>query len=305
VAAAVTFDAVARDYLRMHVEGLATASETASDVNNRLIPRWRGRPIGEITRRDIIELADDLVAERLRGGANRILDTVRGLFNWALSRDVIQHSPYAGVKKPAPEQARDRVLGDDEIRAIWRATYDARVEPAFGGVVRMLLATGQRRSEVARMRWEDVDLERRVWLLLRERRKQTGGAGTGRSHTVPLNRVALALLAEAPRLSGCPWVFSTDGKAPRGGFTAGKARLDAVVGTSAASWVLHDLRRTAASKMTEIGVTRFVVERVLGHADRGVTAIYDRHSYLPEKRDALDRWNARLRELTGGKARSK
>ena len=177
--------------------------------------------------------------------------------------------------------------------------------------MRLLLATGQRRSEVGDLEWREVDYERKLWVLPRERAK------ANRAHTVPLSPLSLAILADCPRLGA--HVFASTRSAPRGGtipisgWSKYKARLDRaaiealrqLTGDPEATipeWRLHDLRRTAASLMTERGVSRLVVSKVLNHAEQGVTGRhYDLHEYLPEKRQALDVWGARLAAIVEGR----
>jgi integrase len=173
-----------------------------------------------------------------------------------------------------------------------------------------MLATGQRRSEVGNMEWREVDQERRLWVIPKERTK------AGRAHVVPLSTLALSILADCPRLG--TYVFSTRG-VPRGGtlpisgWSKAKSRLDLFVDEARnrlnsdseavnSDWRLHDLRRTAASLMTEAGVTRLVVSKVLNHAEQGVTGKhYDLYGYLPEKKHALDLWGARLIAIVEGR----
>src|SRR5262249_10874978 len=149
----------------------------------------------------------------------------------------------------------------------------------FGPFFQMALVTGQRREEVARMRWADIDMDAQLWILPAEATK------AARGHAVPLSPLAVALLKDLPKLG--TFVFTTARDRPISGFSKAKARLDAMDGSSratvSASWTIHDLRRTAATEMGRLGVSRFVIGKVLNHADRSVTGIYDRHLYLQEK----------------------
>jgi integrase len=291
------FERVAADFVERYIKGekkLRTASERERMVNHYLVERWKGRLVTEITKRDVIELLDELMDQGFGAGANRVFAAARKLFNWSLARDLIPASPCAGLAPPAPETTRERVLSDDEIAVVWSATRSSSVSVAFGCFVRMLFATGQRRGEVSRMRWEDLDMKRRLWTLPSEFYK------TDRVHVVPLSSLAVEILEETPRHDKCAWVFSTDGSAPLSGFSKFKAKLDEET-KGVGGWRFHDARRTVATRMTELGVPRFIVERVLGHADRTVTGIYDRNTYLPEKTDALRRWSTRLRAITKAK----
>ena len=156
-------------------------------------------------------------------------------------------------------------------------------------LVNMLLLTAQRRDEVATMRWADVEPESKLWTIPREQTK------ADRAHEVPLSPLALEILEALPRFSG-PYIFTTmGGERPVSGFSKGKKGLEELSGLT--DWRLHDLRRTGATNMARLGVPGSTIGRVLNHAQRGVTAIYDRHSYLPEKHHALDIWSSKLASI--------
>jgi integrase len=220
------------------------------------------------------------------------LSAVRKLFAWSLERDILTANPAAGVRPIAREVSRDRMLSDGELRAFWRATGELRAP--WGPFYRMLCLTGQRLSEVARMRWCDVDVDRAVWTLPRELTK------TDCRHEVPLSPPALEILAAMPRLG--PFVFTTGDK-PISGFTGAKAALDEAMPAGTAPWTNHDLRRTFATVSARLGIAPHVVEKTLNHASgsiRGVAAIYNRHGYDAEKRRCLDAWGRHLIGLDGG-----
>lgn len=296
-----TFEVVARDFIDRYVKRereLRTADEVERRIEVYLVKAWRRRPIAEITRGDVIQLLDDLVEDGMRVGANRIFATARKLFNWALTKELISASPCTGISAPVPERPRDRVLSDAEIRTVWLAASEAGT-PAFGRFTWMLFATAQRRSEVAMMKRDEVDLERREWTIRAEKYKSE------RVHVVPLSGLAVEILTACEQIDDCPFFFSTNNRTPISGFNTAKEQIDEKVialaertqVTAVEGWTFHDARRTAASKMTELGIPRFIVERVLGHADRSLASVYDRYSYGAEKRDALERWSARLREI--------
>ena len=135
--------------------------------------------VHEITRRDVLDVLDRVVDGGAPIAANRALAAVRKLFNWCVARDIIAASPCAGVKPPTAERSRDRVLSDDELRLVWRAAD--KIAWPFGLLVKLLALTGQRRDEVAKMRWDELDLEAGLWTLPRERVK------TDQPHEVPLS----------------------------------------------------------------------------------------------------------------------
>lgn len=250
-----------------------------------VLPKWRERRITEIKRAAVRELIDGIEGDVL---PNRILALVKTVFRFALGRDWIEHSPAEGVGKPKDEAPRDRWLDMDEVKRVWEAC-DLSGYP-FGQFIKVLLLTGQRRTEVATMKWADVDIEAKAWTL------RSGSTKAEREHLVPLSAPVLEVLKSVPQMG--PYVFTTDGETHIGGFAKGKLRLDAFVaarGEPLEPWTLHDLRRTASSHMARLGLSKEIRGRVLNHAVSGVT---DRHytpfDFAPEKRSALERWAAEL-----------
>jgi integrase len=254
-----------------------------------VLRKWKGKTIHAVKRCDVIELLDGIVDRGSPVAANRVLAATRKMFAWAVSRDMLAASPCAGVKAPAPETSRDRVLSDDELRAVWRAG-DAIGYP-FGPLVKLLILTGQRRDEVAAMRWSELDMAARTWTLPRERTK------TDKSHTVPLSDAVVVVLENLPRIAGAGYVFTTNGSTPVSGFSRAKRRIDDIVaqalGSAPPQWVLHDLRRTCATGMARLGVDLPVIEKVLNHVSgsfAGIVGVYQHHSYADKVRTALDVW---------------
>jgi integrase len=249
--------------------------------NDIVLPAWRGRVVHDIRRRDIIELIES-VAEDRPIMANRVHAHVSKFFNWLCERDVIAASPCAGVKRPSAENARDRILSDDELKALWLACGDIG-DPA-GACIKVLLLTGQRRSEVAGMCRGEINGD--VWTLAPERTKNK------RRHDVPLSAQALAIIEGMPKIAGGDHVFTVSGWAPLSQFDRIKHELDTHMKPQT-PWVLHDLRRTVASGMAKLGVRLPVIEKCLNHTGgsfRGIVGVYQRHDFAVEKRDALQRW---------------
>lgn len=266
--------------------------ETERVLTRELVTRFGERDLTLMTRADILEAADAAIARGAQYQANRIVSYSRKMFNWFLERGMIETSPLLGIRAPMREQSRDRVLTRDEITRLIGA---CRSEPfPFGPYTLLLLATAQRRSEVANMRWPEIDWERHVWELPATQSKN------GKAHEVPLSPFALAILKDIPRFEGSDLVFTTTGNSPISGITKMVLRIQAKSET--ANWRLHDLRRTAASEMARMGIALQVVEKVLNHVSgtiSGVVAVYNRYGYDPEKRDALNRWGEFLEELQG------
>lgn len=275
-------------------------------IKGGLVHRWDDRPVREIGKRDVLEAIDALVDRGTGTQANRTLSHIRKLFNWAVERDIIAASPCAGLKAPMGENSRDRVLSDDEIRWLWTAC-DAQPYP-FGPLAKLLLLTGQRRGEIAGMQLSELCFRNQSWSLPKERTKN------GEAHDVPLADSVVSLVSALPRIAGDGFVFTKTGVTPVSGFSRAKASLDklmAQVGARETSdpklniepWTFHDLRRTCASGMAALKIPPHVVEAVLNHRSgiiKGVAAVYNRHQYSAEKRQALEAWAQRVLEIVSG-----
>jgi integrase len=257
--------------------------------NYYVLPAWAERLLPTITRSDVAELLNVIVARGAPYMANRVLAAIRRFWNWCLEQGKAEVSPVANIKAPGREISRDRVLSDTEIKVFWKAC-DQMGWP-FGSLFQLLLLLSQREDEVAGMRWSDVDLTRGVWTQPREASK------SDRLNQVPLPSLALRILKQLPR-DGGDLVFSTTGATPVSGFSKAKRRCDQLSGIT--NWRLHDLRRTAASGMARLRVDPWVVEKVLNHQTgqlSGVAGVYNRWGYLDEKQEALGKWAGYLSEL--------
>jgi integrase len=247
---------------------------------DRAVVAWRGRPIDKITRRDVRELVEPLVETCGEYAANRAFEHLRKFFNEMVVRDVIATSPCAGLSRPtAKERARERILSDAEIVTLWHALD--QVDNPVSAAIRVLLLTGQRRSEVADMPWTEVSGDE--WLLPATRAKNR------RPHLIPLSPQARAVIEAQPRING--FVFASRGSRINN-FTRTKTKLDKIMRLNE-PWVIHDLRRSVASGMARLGIALPVIEKVLNHSSgtfAGVAGIYQRHDFAGEKRAALQAW---------------
>jgi integrase len=297
------FASVAREYLERQVKrntADSTYREMARILEKDVLPEWGNRPIATIIRRDVSLLIDKKVAAGAEVQANRILARLRTLFGWAVEKDRIASNPCDGLKPPTKESSRDRVLADGEIKLFWSACDE--LGWPFGPLFKLLLLTAQRREEVASIEWEEFDLKAGVWNIPKTKAKN------GVGHEVQLSREAIDILAALPRVAGS-FVFSTNGgKTSVSGFSFAKARLDAIMAKSARReiepFILHDLRRTATTGMAALKIPPHVVDRVLNHTSgtiRGVAAVYNRHQYGDERRDALAAWGRSVEAIVTGK----
>jgi integrase len=291
-----TVGAVVREFIEKHAKAKTKPRSWAESerILTDVARRWDGRTIHDITKRDIHDLLDSIMARGTPVLANRTLAYVRKMFNWALGRGIIESSPCAGIPKPAVEKSRERVLTDAELRLVWLAAE--RIGWPFGPVVQMLILTLQRRGEVARMHRRE--LHEGVWTIPSARAKNKN------AHLVPLSAAARDLLARARTIGRAGYVFTMSGDAPVRGFNSAVVRLNAAVadigGKPIPHWTIHDLRRTGATRMQGLKIQVHVVEKVLNHTSGtfgGITGVYQLHEYADEKREALERWAAHVLSL--------
>jgi integrase len=277
--------------------------EVQRTFDHDILPRWGDRQLAAITRSEVVDLLDEIVERGSPIQANRTLVVLRKFFNWCVDdRGLLSASPAHHVRKPSAETARDRVLTDAELAEVWHVAEG--MGWPFGPCIRLLILTLQRRSEVAGMRWREISPDMTLWTIPGDRAKN------GKVHEVPLAAAVRAILLTLPRIEDCDLVFSITGRTPIDNFGHTKSRMDATIlarrrelairrGASIEKveampeWVLHDLRRTGTTGMARLGVPPHVADKILNHQEgtiRGVAGVYNRFSYLPERRKALDQW---------------
>jgi integrase len=247
---------------------------------------WESKQIQEITRRDVLAELDRLMDRGAPYQANRTLACVRKLFNWCIERGYIATSPAANIKAPGLEKYRDRVLTDEELRAVWEAC-DAVGYPA-GPYVRLLILAAARRGELAGMQRDHIGGD--LWRIPQTK--------NDRPHAIPLTAMAQSIINDLPLFGGSYMFTSDGGRKPINGFSKLKTALDRVSGVT--DWRLHDLRRTAATGIAALGFPPHVVERILNHVHGGfspVAAVYNRHAYQNEMRAALEAWDRKIQGI--------
>jgi integrase len=266
--------------------------ETERLLSREFCSHWARRDIRELERPDVAEIIDGMVKRGSPGAAVHALAAIRRLFGWTVERGLLPRSPVDGLRPPAKIKARDRVLTDRELVAVWNAAQTLGYP--FGTVAELLIRTSQRRGEVTALRWVDLHLDDQRWSLPAE------GNKSGRPHEVPLTADTVRLLNSLPRLHDV-LVFPArrnETDRPVSGHSKAKRRLDELSGVT--NWTLHDIRRTVATGMAQIKVPPHVIERVLNHASgtfAGVAGVYNRFGYLDEMRGALEAWERRLYSL--------
>lgn len=303
------FENIVADFVRLYCIGPDTAKPHIRDwreserlLKKHFLPAWKGRRLSEITRRDVSAALDKIITGGAKIGANRAFAVLRKACSWAVSRGLADHSPCDGLSRPSSEKgrARERVLDERELALIWRAS-DSLGYP-FGAFVKLLMLTGQRRTEVGAMQWAELDLEKAEWTLPGARSKNH------RAHVVALAPAGLEILRHIPRIATSKgdkrprFVFTTSGDAASSGYSLAKQRLDEAIaefngGAPLAPWVFHDARRSVATHMAALGVSLHVVERCLNHVSGtfgGIVAIYQKHTFSEEQRAAFEAWAKRL-----------
>jgi integrase len=318
-----TFSEVAAAYFNDPAKRGGAALRSKSELERKVrvdLAAWKDRSIAGLTRADV-RAAINAKHAASPVSANRLLALVRRVFRWAVREDLISANPAMDIDPPAQEEERDRVLSLTELARVW-AGAETMGYP-YGPLIKMLILTAQRRSEVADLPWSEIDGTN--WKLPDGRSKR------GKGHLVPLSPLAVTILADLPKIGSKPVLVFTTGKraAKRGekvdpkappvavsGWSRMKNRLDKVIAEAPAKaarksaddpldpekidplapWTLHDLRRSVATHlrdeeiMGEDRADRLTVSKILNHAEGGMTRLYDRYSSDPEKRRALEGW---------------
>ncbi len=314
---APTVAELAERFMAEHARPNKAPKSVANDqrtLDRDVIPALGNHRAEAIDRKDVRALLKAIVDRGSPVQANRTLALVRKLYNWGMSEDLVPANPCLGIKAPGgKETQRERVLSESEVQTFLAKLDTAAMSRESKLALRFQLLTAQRCGEVLALLWSEIDLAAGWWTIPGPKAKN------GKSHRVPLSAQALEVLKQAKALNpdrqtvfpsprgDKPMVETAVARALQLNQGAEKPRYgDArkpLPSTTYADcfgverFTPHDLRRTAASLMTGMGVSRLVVSKILNHAEQGVTAIYDRHSYDGEKRTALDAWGRRVAGL--------
>jgi integrase len=314
-----TVKVVSEDFIRRHTSKLAKATDAENTIRRELLgqekkdgewvntkdERWRNRPMAEIKGADVVAIIDGIVDRGAPAQAHNALGYIKRLYSWAIGRQAygLETSPCDRIKPKdliGEKVKRDRVLSEPELRAVWKA--GETMGYPFGDVIRLLILTGQRKSEVAEAIWSEFDLDKALWTIPAKRMKADA------AHVVPLAPSVVALLKDLPRFKHGDHLFTTTGgRRPVSGFSKAKTRADAKAlaalrkeaGDEATMepWVLHDLRRTVRTGFSAIPASDVVRELTIAHTQKGLHRVYDQHSYLDEKRALLEAWAAKVRDI--------
>jgi integrase len=253
-------------------------------------------PVDQVRRRDVASCLTKIVNNNGSTTAIRAKSALSAFYVWAVGNGLSETNPVIGTVLPEASRPRDRVLSDDELRAIWRALDDGT---GFGTIIRLLILLAARRGEVGGMRWSELDLERGVWALPAARSKN------GRAHSLPLPPLALSIIESVPRRADRDQLF---GSRSSDGLTHwhAKAELDRRLAGRVQPWRLHDLRRSAATRMADLGVQPHIIEALLNHYSghrAGVAGTYNRSPYEREVKAALALWADHVQALVDGTER--
>jgi integrase len=283
-----TLDSVIDNWLKRYVDkqGLRSRDKIIDVLDRHISTDFRAREFIAICRSDITALLDEIEDDHGARQADYVLAIIRTIMNWFATRHDDYNVPLVRGMGRREKKGRDRILTDDELRAVWKA---AEANGTFGALVRMLLLTAQRLDKVNTMKWTDISPMKwpsntpPVWEIATElREKENAGA-------LQLPQAALAILDELPRYAENPYVFAGQGNKPICRSGSYKKNFDAKLPKDMERWTLHDLRRTARSLMSRAGVSSEHAERVMGHAIGGVEGVYDRYRYADEKAEALQK----------------
>ncbi|MBP7766834.1 MAG: tyrosine-type recombinase/integrase [Syntrophaceae bacterium] len=309
---APTFNDLLDEFWNIELKNKPTAADQKRLVTKDVLPSWEKRKVNAITRRDAVLIIDE-VRERAPITANRLQTVLVRMFNFASERGIIEFSPLAGLRH-TKEPARSRVLTNDEIKKLWIALdlKNTAIDMYAGTklALLMILLSGQRPGEVCGMRWDEIKEDK--WIIPESKTKNR------EMQEVPLTKMMIDIIDQARTFSSKSQFVFTSPRSPLYNFKKPmKAKPkddDLCLSRLALSRALqrhissigialpftpHDLRRTLRTRLAALGVSDIVAERVLGHKLQGILAIYNRHDYATEKRQALDRWQTSLCEIVG------
>lgn len=313
-----TFAAVVEDFVREKLPSERKGKDAEREIRRDLLPKWDSVAITEITNHHVSSL---IKAKGRDGkvGARNLLALIKRFFVWAVDQPEygLSVSPCANIRATSilgeTPRSGARVLSNDELFALWRAAI--RMSYPVGPAYQLLCLTALRLNEAVDASWSEFNFREKIWVIPPERMKgKDSGKKQARPHAVPLTSDILALLESLPRFKNGKFLFSTTaGRSPTWIGTKIKERLDRRMlltlralakhrGEDPADVTLphfinHDIRRTVRSHLSRLKVTEEAREAVLAHARPGIKGTYDLYDYLDEKREALELWASRLREI--------
>ena len=292
-----TFSELCERFKKRHLPSLrkSTSDEYLRIIDKELNPVFGRFEAKEISRKQIIDLLDKIAYDRKTVTlSNRIRSVISSIFSFGVDKAIVEVNPVLSIRKKKNSNKRDRVYSEKELKILWKA-FENQAEP-IQSIYKMLLISGQRSSETRRIKWAHLDFEKKLWTIPEE---ETKG---GRTHIVPLSEMALELLSNIkPLTSTSNFVFKSPKSENAPIRWVHKATERIKIETGIDDFRPHDLRRTMASNTAQLGTERTVLGKILNHSsmagDDTVTSIYDRYDYLKERRDALQKWSKKLKEI--------
>jgi len=276
-------------YIEMHAKEKKKSWKEDQRALNKYFINFHQRTASEISKSEIVDLLQGI--KKNNGGimSNRCLACIRKVYNFGIKNGFLENNPAYMVDRPAQEVSRDRVYTDDEIKILWEGFDQCWVA---GEIFKMCLVTGQRLSEVNGMRWSEIQDD--IWTIPNTRTKN------GRTHTVPLSKLAIELLNDA-KGNNPDWVYPSPKGLDKPVWIGTRSRRLVRDKTGITDFRPHDLRRTVETNITKLGHTRFIADRLLNHVEGGIGRVYDRYDYLKEKTEAMQAWSDHLTTLHGDK----
>lgn len=297
--AAATVEELSELYLREHARPRKRTSDMDELVlRNDVVPVIGSKKLVDLHRSDVAAVIRRVTGRGSRTMANRTLEIVRKMFQFAMGEGLMEANPAKDVPKPHTEAPRQRTLTDAELKAVWGAMEGMSRQSR--AAMRLLLLTGRREAEVVGMRWRDLDLDQAVWSIPAEANK------SGRADLVPLPPMAVDILREfeKERRPDDATVFRGKRRGDKGGMPTrslvsnGKIVLDNLL-PDMEPWRIHDFRRVVRTNLSRLKVPGHIAELILGHSVRGILRVYDVYDYLDERRAALEAWDVHLRVIVG------
>jgi integrase len=286
---------LARQKLRMRARSL---TETARHILKNAKPLHK-MPLAAIDRRSIAVLLGEIADANGPVEANRTRASLSALYTWAMKEGFGENNPILNTNRQV-EQSRDRVLTDAELSVIWNVLDGNQ----YGDILKLLMFTGQRREEIAGLRWSEINFDKGILELPSSRTKNR------RPHQIPMSGAVTAILQAQTKIENRDLVFGY-ANGPFQGWGEAKEKLDARIAATAgkplAHWVLHDLRRTCATRMADLGVQPHIIEATLNHVSGhkgGIAGVYNRAVYSAEKAQALQLWATHIAAIVEGKGAS-
>jgi integrase len=318
--AAPTVSDLCKEYIERHAKKFKRSwQDDERLLNKEIIPLWGKRKAEDVTKRDVTLLLESIVDRGTPAMSNQVLKITRKMFNFALERDILQHTPFTGVKALAPNNRRERVLSEEEIRSLWLNIGNAAMSEEITRILQLVLITGQRPGEVSGMQTKEINGN--WWTIPAERSKN------GREHRVFLTEMALELIGDTGEngyVFPCPHIEKKQSidahalpsavrrnlawplKDKKGKLlydVDGKLVTENRLGVE--QFTPHDLRRTAATFMASMGYMDEIIDAVLNHVKQGIIRTYNRHDYDKEKQQALEAWERKLKMIISGQADGK